>query len=132
MKHNDLVKKLCSGKEWYEQQAFKAVNQAMGRCIRHKNDYGAMLLLDERYLRPEKQDRISKWDSGRIQTHRSFFQMLNSVSQFFEDKEALPGPPEDSWMSDRETPSLERKRPASVSLEQNGRNSNDAKQPKLD
>lgn len=27
---------LLSGKEWYEIQAYRALNQALGRCIRHK------------------------------------------------------------------------------------------------
>jgi hypothetical protein len=38
-----------SGQEWYAQQATRAVNQAMGRVIRHKHDYGAIILADERF-----------------------------------------------------------------------------------
>ena len=37
-----------SGEQWYRQQATRAVNQAVGRVIRHKNDYGAIILCDER------------------------------------------------------------------------------------
>lgn len=37
-----------SGREWYNQAAIKAVNQAVGRIIRHKKDWGAVFLLDER------------------------------------------------------------------------------------
>ena len=39
-----------SGQEWYKQQASRAVNQAVGRVIRHKHDYGAIILCDERYV----------------------------------------------------------------------------------
>jgi len=36
--NNALCKKknLLNGDEWYEIQAYRAVNQALGRCIRHK------------------------------------------------------------------------------------------------
>ena len=39
------------GEEWYKQQASRAVNQAVGRVIRHLRDYGAILLCDERQVR---------------------------------------------------------------------------------
>ncbi|KAL9276000.1 Fanconi anemia group J protein-like protein [Drosera capensis] len=38
-------KNLISGSDWYCQQAFRALNQAAGRCIRHKSDYGAIIFL---------------------------------------------------------------------------------------
>lgn len=39
-----------TGQMWYQQSASRAVNQALGRVIRHKYDWGAIFLLDERYL----------------------------------------------------------------------------------
>lgn len=38
-----------SGPGWYAADAVLAVNQALGRCIRHRDDYGAMVLLDQRF-----------------------------------------------------------------------------------
>lgn len=38
-----------SGQDWYRQQASRAVNQAIGRVIRHRHDYGAIFLCDHRY-----------------------------------------------------------------------------------
>ncbi|CAD6223904.1 unnamed protein product [Miscanthus lutarioriparius] len=39
-------KHLLSGSEWYCHQAFRALNQAAGHCIRHKSDYGGIILID--------------------------------------------------------------------------------------
>ncbi len=36
-----------SGEQWYMQSAMRAVNQAMGRVIRHRYDYGAIILADK-------------------------------------------------------------------------------------
>lgn len=49
-KYNDKAVKsgLLSGRQWYEIQAFRALNQALGRCIRHRHDWGALLVIDER------------------------------------------------------------------------------------
>ena len=44
------VFQVLNGQEWYKQQASRAVNQAVGRVIRHKHDYGAIILCDERYM----------------------------------------------------------------------------------
>jgi Rad3-related DNA helicase len=35
---------LLSGDSWYSQQAYRAIAQALGRCIRHAGDYGKNLL----------------------------------------------------------------------------------------
>lgn len=42
------------------------VSQAIGRCIRHRLDYGAILLVDERFKEPRNQTSLSKWVRGTI------------------------------------------------------------------
>lgn len=51
MAYNDRRVKngLLRGTDWYSSQAFRALNQALGRCLRHINDWGALLLIDERF-----------------------------------------------------------------------------------
>jgi len=51
---------VMSGDEWYTQQAFRAANQAVGRCIRHKTDYGCVVLVDERYGRDDYERQLPK------------------------------------------------------------------------
>ncbi|XP_011143654.1 Fanconi anemia group J protein homolog [Harpegnathos saltator] len=59
---SNMSKGLLSGSEWYTINAFRALNQALGRCIRHINDWGAVLLVDERFLqRPKNADYLPKW-----------------------------------------------------------------------
>lgn len=55
MNYNDEQRKLQNrtdllpGQEWYSHQAYRAIAQALGRCIRHSADYGAVFLLDIRH-----------------------------------------------------------------------------------
>lgn len=37
------------GEAWYNLGAYRAVNQALGRVIRHRQDYGAAVLIDARW-----------------------------------------------------------------------------------
>ncbi|CAJ1966607.1 unnamed protein product [Cylindrotheca closterium] len=40
---------LLPGEEWYSQQAYRALAQALGRCIRHGADYGVVVMMDSRH-----------------------------------------------------------------------------------
>ena len=51
---NKEKKDLIGGNEWYVADAMTAVNQSLGRVIRHINDYGVMVCIDERYKFFEK------------------------------------------------------------------------------
>lgn len=48
MKKSNMGAQCLSGHQWYNQQASRAVNQAIGRVIRHRQDYGAIFLCDDR------------------------------------------------------------------------------------
>uniref|UniRef100_A0A251UK31 Regulator of telomere elongation helicase 1 homolog n=3 Tax=Helianthus annuus TaxID=4232 RepID=A0A251UK31_HELAN len=87
-KYNDTFKSskgLLSGNEWYCQQAFRALNQAAGRCIRHRFDYGAIIFLDERFRQEKNLTYISKWIRSSIRQHDSFEQSLEGLKSFFRD-----------------------------------------------
>ncbi|KAL6334921.1 hypothetical protein AAG906_023726 [Vitis piasezkii] len=60
------------GKEYYENLCMKAVNQSIGRAIRHINDYAAILLVDARYA----SDPLK----------RSFSHPTNKLPQWIKDR----------------------------------------------
>ncbi|XP_022638315.1 Fanconi anemia group J protein homolog isoform X2 [Vigna radiata var. radiata] len=87
-KYNDTYKSfksLLSGNEWYCHQAFRALNQAAGRCIRHKFDYGAIILLDERFQEERNRAFISKWIRRPLKSYDSFDLSLEGLKSFFEN-----------------------------------------------
>ncbi|XAR61530.1 RNA helicase [Bertholletia excelsa] len=89
-KYNDTYKStrsLLSGNEWYCQQAFRALNQAAGRCIRHRFDFGAVILLDERFREERNIMYVSKWLRKSIRQYDSFHKSLEELETFFRDVE---------------------------------------------
>jgi regulator of telomere elongation helicase 1 len=50
----------------------RAVNQALGRVIRHRSDYGAIILADERFAFSRVQSQLSVWIRPHVQRHESF------------------------------------------------------------
>jgi Rad3-related DNA helicase len=64
----------------------KAVNQSIGRCIRHAKDYGAIILVDKRFRRPQIQSRLPKWIQTRIKQTTKFGEVFSSVAGFFKSK----------------------------------------------
>jgi Rad3-related DNA helicase len=80
------TKTLClSGHEWYTQQAHRAVNQAIGRVIRNKDDYGAVLLLDSRFGLPANQKGLSKWVRPHILPDEGMGRAIGSLSRFYRE-----------------------------------------------
>ncbi|KAI3465455.1 hypothetical protein Pfo_022118 [Paulownia fortunei] len=87
----ELSKNLLSGNEWYCQQAFRALNQATGRCIRHRFDYGAIIFLDERFHKDRNRACISKWLRKSIRLYSCFEESLDGLKSFFRDVKVRVG-----------------------------------------
>ncbi|XP_071448454.1 Fanconi anemia group J protein homolog [Hetaerina americana] len=76
---------LLSGSDWYEIQAFRALNQALGRCIRHRNDWGAIILLDDRFSKNQKYTQgLSKWIKNMVYHYPSWDQMYAGLGTFMQ------------------------------------------------
>jgi regulator of telomere elongation helicase 1 len=70
-----------NGDEWYKQQALRAVNQAIGRVIRHKDDFGAILLCDQRFSGQVSQ--LSKWMRPHVKVYDKFGEVVSNLVKFF-------------------------------------------------
>jgi hypothetical protein len=79
--------KVLGGKEWYRQQASRAVNQAVGRVIRHKQDYGAIILCDERFAYRGAIEQLPKWVRPYVKTYEKFGLVQRDLTQFFSNAE---------------------------------------------
>ena len=79
-----------SGTEWYSQQAHRAVNQAVGRVIRHRFDYGAILLLDARFEEPRNQCGLSRWVRPHISPDEGFGKAISNLAKFYRGAEKDP------------------------------------------
>lgn len=76
-----------SGQAWYNLEAARAVNQAVGRIIRHRNDFGAILLLDCRFNLAKHQSQLSTWIKRHFNKSNSlnnFGQVISSIARFFQ------------------------------------------------
>ncbi|KAH9666132.1 Regulator of telomere elongation helicase 1-like [Citrus sinensis] len=75
-----------SGEDWYNQQASRAVNQAVGRVIRHRHDYGAIIFCDERFAHPSRKSQISLWIQPHIQCYSKFGDVVYTLTRFFREE----------------------------------------------
>ena len=77
---NKEDKDFTEGREWYISDAMNAVNQSIGRVIRHINDYGIMVCIDARYKTYEKY--LSFW----IKKHHQIYKDNKNVEEFFKEQ----------------------------------------------
>ncbi|CAI9753805.1 unnamed protein product [Fraxinus pennsylvanica] len=76
------------GKEYYENLCMKAVNQSIGRAIRHINDYAAILLVDVRYASDPAQrsfshstGKLPQWIKSRLVTKTENYGQVHSLAK---------------------------------------------------
>uniref|UniRef100_A0A9I9DVI0 Regulator of telomere elongation helicase 1 homolog n=1 Tax=Cucumis melo TaxID=3656 RepID=A0A9I9DVI0_CUCME len=75
--------KIMTGEDWYTQQAMRAVNQAVGRVIRHRHDYGAIIFCDERFAHSSRQSQISAWIQPHVKCYSKFGDVVYTLTRFF-------------------------------------------------
>ena len=69
--------------EYYENLCMKAVNQSIGRSIRHIGDYSCVILLDRRYAREQVLGKLPSWIRRNLQVWKGFTPAMESLSRFY-------------------------------------------------
>eukprot|EP00041_Stephanoeca_diplocostata_P028303 m.798483 g.798483 ORF g.798483 m.798483 type:complete len:1269 (+) comp23350_c0_seq2:179-3985(+) len=79
---------MLSGDLWYESQAFRALNQGLGRCIRHRSDWGAIVIIDCRFAAKQRYSNyLSKWVRKSL-VHYATWRTAQQSLQAFVDSQA--------------------------------------------
>ena len=80
-----------AAREFYENACMRAVNQSIGRAIRHKADYASIIMLDKRYSTPRIQTKLPAWIKSALisdSDSRSFSDVISSIIDFFSNHRA--------------------------------------------
>lgn len=89
MKYYNLNIGNNAGDLYYENLCMKAVNQSIGRAVRHINDYASILLLDERYSKESVISKLPKWITASMKIPVSYGQGQMFLARFFSKKKQL-------------------------------------------
>lgn len=84
----------AAGRDFYENSCMRAVNQCIGRAIRHINDYAAIIMIDRRYESPRIQQKLPGWIRGSLvpaPPTRAAQKTVQRISKFFAEKKAMAG-----------------------------------------
>ncbi|XP_067612216.1 ATP-dependent DNA helicase DDX11 isoform X4 [Pseudorca crassidens] len=74
------------GKALVENLCMKAVNQSIGRAIRHQKDFASIVLLDQRYARPPILAKLPAWIRDRVQVKATFGPAFAALRKFHREK----------------------------------------------
>ena len=101
--HQAAGKGLTAGREYYEDLCMKAVNQCVGRVIRHRNDYAAIVLADARWCSGNCEvmqgssgvlngplRKLPEWIQGSLTVCKSFGEVYGRLHRFHRQMLAAP------------------------------------------
>jgi chromosome transmission fidelity protein 1 len=82
-----------SARDYYENACMRAVNQSIGRAIRHRGDYAAIVLLDRRYASQRIRSKLPGWIQGGLvqdSQDKGFGGLMGALGSFFRNKKQTP------------------------------------------
>ncbi|KAH8103600.1 DNA repair helicase [Cristinia sonorae] len=77
--------------ELYENMCMNAVNQSIGRAIRHRGDWASLVLIDGRYSTPRIRQKLPKWIGEHTMVTETFGEAMKEMSQFYREKRSTVG-----------------------------------------
>jgi len=78
-----------AARDFYENACMRAVNQSIGRAIRHKGDYAAIVLVDRRFGTQRIQSKLPGWIRGGVvegSEAKGLPGLMGALSGFFRAK----------------------------------------------
>ncbi|KAI8965492.1 DNA repair helicase [Daldinia sp. FL1419] len=81
-----------AARDFYENACMRAVNQSIGRAIRHRNDYAAIVLVDRRFSTERIKTKLPGWIRGGLvegSENGGLGQMMGKLTSFFRGKKTL-------------------------------------------
>ncbi|KAL2017210.1 hypothetical protein VTK56DRAFT_2417 [Thermocarpiscus australiensis] len=78
-----------AAREFYENACMRAVNQSIGRAIRHRGDYAAVVLVDRRFAAERIRGKLPGWiREGMVEgsERRGLQGLMGALSSFFRGK----------------------------------------------
>lgn len=76
----------AAARDFYENVCMRAVNQCVGRAIRHRGDYAAILMLDRRYSGQRIQAKLPQWIRGSLVSGAGVKDVERSLDEFFAEE----------------------------------------------
>lgn len=76
-------------RDFYENACLRAVNQSIGRAIRHKADYAAIVLVDRRFETERIRSKLPRWIKGQLvggAETQGLQGLMGCLNMFFKDK----------------------------------------------
>jgi chromosome transmission fidelity protein 1 len=94
--HNSLVSRGLSpgdakriATEGGEDTALRAVNQAIGRAVRHQGDWACIILVDQRWEGTRVRGKLAGWIGESVTGGSGFGEIVGRVGSFFRGRREL-------------------------------------------
>lgn len=80
----------AAGRDFYENACMRAVNQSIGRAIRHRDDYAAIILIDRRFATERISNKLPQWIRSSLKDNvkaQPWISQQAELRKFFFDKQ---------------------------------------------